>query len=66
MSDYRRAYVPGGTFFLTLVMYNRYVSKLDQQETEMEKLRRDIETLKATEDTQQRELNDYMLGLDIS
>src|SRR3989442_9579184 len=45
---------------------NRYVSKLDQQETEMEKLRRDIETLKVTEDTQQRELNDYMLGLDIS
>ena len=32
----------------------------------MEKLRRDIETLKVTEDTQQRELNDYMLGLDIS
>ena len=47
-------------------LYNRYVSKLDQQETEMEKLRRDIETLKATEDTQQQELNDYMLGLDIS
>ena len=47
-------------------LYNRYVSKLDQQETEMEKLRQDIETLKVTEDTQQRELNDYLLGLDIS
>jgi chromosome segregation ATPase len=47
-------------------LYNRYVSKLDQQETDVEKLRQEIETLKATEDTQRKELNDYLLGLDIS
>ena len=46
-------------------LYNRYVSKLDQQETEIEKLRKEIETLKATEDRQKRELNDYLLGLDL-
>ena len=47
-------------------LYNRYVSKLDQQETEVEKLRQEIEVLKTTEDAQRRELNDYLLGLDIS
>jgi len=46
-------------------LYNRYVSKLDQQESEIEKLRKEIETLKATEDKQKRELNDYLLALDI-
>jgi len=46
-------------------LYARYVSKLDQQETEIEKLRKEIETLKATEDRQKRELTDYLLGLDL-
>jgi len=46
-------------------LYNRYVSKLDQQESEIEKLRKEIEGLKATEDKQKRELNDYLLALDI-
>jgi uncharacterized coiled-coil DUF342 family protein len=46
-------------------LYNRYVSKLDQQESEIEKLRTEIEALKATEDKQKRELNDYLLALDI-
>lgn len=46
-------------------LYNRYLSKLDQQETEIEKLRKEVEDLKATEDRQRRELNDYLLALDI-
>ncbi len=46
-------------------LYARYVSKLDQQETEIENLRKEIETLKATEERQKRELNDYLLGLDL-
>ena len=46
-------------------LYNRYVSKLDQQESEIEKLRKEIEALKSTEDKQKRELNDYLLALDI-
>ena len=35
-------------------LYNRYVKKLDQQETELEKLRKDIESLKSREDEQRR------------
>jgi hypothetical protein len=46
-------------------LYNRYVRKLDQQETEIDKIRKDIETLKGTEEQQRRELNDYLMGLDI-
>ena len=46
-------------------LYARYVSKLDQQETEIENLRRMIETQKTAEDRQRRELNDYLLGLDL-
>ena len=46
-------------------LYNRYVKKLDQQETELEDLRRKIETLRDTEVRQQRELNDFLGGLEI-
>jgi hypothetical protein len=46
-------------------LYNRYVSKLDQQESEIDRLRKEIETLTVTEDKQKRELNDYLLALDI-
>ena len=46
-------------------LYARYVTKLDQQETEIEGLRKEIERLKSTEDKQRRELNDYLLGLDL-
>ena len=46
-------------------LYNRYVSKLGQQETEIERFRKEIETLKLTEDKQKRELDDYLLGLDL-
>jgi hypothetical protein len=47
-------------------LYNRYVRKLDQQETEIDKVRKDLETLKGTEEQQRKELNDYLMGLDIS
>ena len=50
----------------TSELYNRYVKKLDQQETELENLRKEIETLKATEAKQQQELNDYLLNLDVA
>jgi hypothetical protein len=46
-------------------LYNRYVRKLDQQETEIDKIRKDIEALKGTEEQQRKELNDYLMGLDI-
>ncbi len=47
-------------------LYTRYVKKLDQQETEIDKLRKEIESLKSTEEEQKRELNDYLLGLDLT
>ena len=46
-------------------LYNRYVKKLDQQESEIEKLRKDIDALKNTEDDQRRELNNYLMNLDL-
>jgi hypothetical protein len=46
-------------------LYTRYVKKLDQQETELEDLKRKIESLKDTEARQQRELNDYLLSLEV-
>ncbi|HLZ34960.1 MAG TPA: DUF4139 domain-containing protein, partial [Nitrospira sp.] len=47
-------------------LYGRYVKKLDQQETELEKLRKEIETLKNTEDEQKRELQNYLMNLDVA
>ena len=47
-------------------LYNRYVKKLDQQETELEKLRKDIESLKSKEDEQRRELQNYVMNLDVA
>jgi hypothetical protein len=46
-------------------LYSRYVRKLDQQETDLDTLRQQIETLQTTEDEQQQELTTYLLGLDI-
>jgi hypothetical protein len=54
-----------GKLAQTSELYARYVKKLDQQESEIDKLRKEIEALKATEEEQRRELNDFMLGLDI-
>jgi hypothetical protein len=46
-------------------LYNRYVKKLDQQETELEGIRKTIESLKSTEEEQRRELQAYLLNLDV-
>ena len=46
-------------------LYTRYVKKLDQQETELDDLRKKIEALKDTEARQQRELNDYLGSFEV-
>ncbi len=46
-------------------LYLRYTKKLDQQETELESLRQEIESFKNRESAQQGELNDYLLNLDV-
>lgn len=47
-------------------LYSRYVKKLDLQENELEKLRKDIEALKVTEEDQRRELQHYVMNLDVA
>lgn len=47
-------------------LYGRYVRKLDQQETEIEKIRKELEALKTAEVQQRKELQDYLLSLDLS
>ena len=47
-------------------LYTRYVKKLDQQETELEKLRKEIESLKNTEEEHRRELQNYVMSLDVA
>jgi hypothetical protein len=47
-------------------LYNRYVKKLDQQETELEKLRKEIESLKNMEEEHRRELQSYVMNLDVA
>ncbi|MEO6306528.1 MAG: hypothetical protein ABIO96_12295 [Nitrospiraceae bacterium] len=47
-------------------LYTRYVKKLDQQETELEKLRKEIENLKNTEEEHRRELQSFVLNLDVA
>jgi len=47
-------------------LYTRYVKKLDQQETELEKLRKEIENLKNMEEERRRELQNYVMNLDVA
>jgi hypothetical protein len=47
-------------------LYQRYVRKLDQQETEVESLRQESASRKATEERQKRELDEFLLGLEIN
>jgi hypothetical protein len=54
-----------GKLAQTSDLYTRYVKKLDQQETELDDLRKKTEALKDTEAHQQRELNDYLGSLEI-
>ena len=46
-------------------LYVRYVKKLDEQETELEGLLREIKTLSDQEASKQREMNDYLMSLEI-
>lgn len=46
-------------------LYGRYVKKLDQAETETEKLQRDLNTLRAAETGQRKDLSDYLQALDV-
>jgi hypothetical protein len=54
-----------GRLSQTSDLYNSYVKELTQQETDLGALRKEIETLKDTETKQQRDLNDYILNLDV-
>jgi septal ring factor EnvC (AmiA/AmiB activator) len=47
-------------------LYTRYVKKLDQQETELENLRKEIERLKTMEEEHRRELQNYVMNLDVA
>jgi chromosome segregation ATPase len=49
----------------TSELFNRYVKDLDQQETDLAKLRKEIEAFKDAETGQKRELDDYMLKLEV-
>jgi hypothetical protein len=46
-------------------LYGRYVRKLDEQETELETLRREIELLKDLETRHRQALNEFLVGLDV-
>lgn len=46
-------------------LYNRYVRKLDQQETEIENARQEIARLEEAEAQQRRKLEDYLLSLEL-
>jgi hypothetical protein len=46
-------------------LYTRYVTKLGQQETEIEALRKDIQAQKAAEGKLRQELSDYLLALEL-
>ncbi len=47
-------------------LYTRYVKKLDQQETELENFRKEIERLKNVEEEHRRELQNYVMNLDVA
>lgn len=49
----------------TSELYNRYLKELDQQETRMEGLREQQGKLRADEETQLKQLDDYIAGLDV-
>jgi hypothetical protein len=49
----------------TSELYARYVRKLDQQETELEKLRKEVDTRKNAEEEQRRELEKFLLELEL-
>jgi hypothetical protein len=46
-------------------LYGRYVRKLDEQESEIEALQREIETLRDAKERQQQALQDFLMTLEI-
>ena len=50
----------------TSPLYKRYVKKLDKQESKFEELQREIDTLKKKEELKQKDLETYLLNLDIT
>jgi hypothetical protein len=46
-------------------LYQRYVKKFDEQETEFERLRTEASRLKEQEAAKQKELNDYLSGIEL-
>lgn len=46
-------------------VYKNYEKEFVQQDTEIKNLRREIETIRATEAKQQKDLTDYLLSLDV-
>jgi hypothetical protein len=46
-------------------LYIRYVRTLDRQESELENLRQEMQTIRERERERQRELEEYLLGLDL-
>jgi hypothetical protein len=46
-------------------VYKNYEKEFVQQDTEIKSIRKEIEAIRATEAKQQRELNDYLVGLEV-
>jgi len=46
-------------------LYKRYVTMLDEQETRIQKLRTEIATLQQQENDQRKQLDDYVMGLNL-
>jgi hypothetical protein len=46
-------------------VYKNYEKEFVQQDTDIKNIRKEIETIRATEARQQKDLNDYLLSLDI-
>src|SRR5206468_6948894 len=46
-------------------IYNRYVKKFDEQETQIEGLREQLRKLRLESETLQKQLDDYLAGLQI-
>jgi hypothetical protein len=50
---------------MTSEAYKRYLKKIDQQETEIEKLQEAIKKLRAAQEKQRKDYEDYLLGLTV-
>ena len=46
-------------------IYTRYIKKFDSQETQIEGIREQLKKLRADEETQRKQLEDYINGLEL-